>query len=61
MLTTFAMGLALMLVFEGMLPFISPKLWRQACLYAVNRSEYTIRISGLLLMLVGIALLKIIN
>ncbi|MBU6460258.1 MAG: DUF2065 family protein [Proteobacteria bacterium] len=50
-----------MLVYEGMLPFISPRLWRQACLYAANRPERMIRISGLVLMLAGIVLLKIIN
>ncbi len=50
-------GLALMLVFEGLLPFLSPTAWRQVFERALKMSDGQIRFLGLSSMLVGLLLL----
>jgi uncharacterized protein YjeT (DUF2065 family) len=48
---------ALMLVFEGILPFLSPTLWRRVFERATQLSDGQIRFIGLTSMVVGILLL----
>lgn len=50
-------ALALMLVIEGLLPFISPKAWRQVFERAVQMSDGQVRFLGLTSMLLGLILL----
>jgi len=50
-------ALALMLVFEGLLPFLSPGAWRRVFERAVKLSDGQIRLIGLSSMLVGLLLL----
>ena len=50
-------ALALMLVFEGLLPFLSPTGWRRLFEKAVTLSDGQIRFLGLSSMLVGLLLL----
>lgn len=50
-------ALALMLVFEGLLPFLSPRGWRQIFERATRLSDGQIRFLGLSSMLVGLLLL----
>ena len=50
-------ALALMLVFEGLLPFLSPTVWRQVFERAMKMSDGQIRFIGLSSMLVGLLLL----
>ena len=52
-------ALALMLVFEGLLPFLSPKMWRQLFERATRMSDGQIRFLGLTLMLVGLLTLAL--
>jgi uncharacterized protein YjeT (DUF2065 family) len=52
-------ALALMLVFEGVLPFLSPTLWRQVFERALRMSDGQIRFLGLSCMLVGLLLLSL--
>ena len=52
-------ALALMLIFEGLLPFLSPTLWRQMFERATRMSDGQIRFVGLSAMLVGVLLLAI--
>lgn len=52
-------ALALMLVFEGLLPFLSPGTWRQVFERAARMSDGQIRFLGLSSMLVGLLLLAI--
>ena len=52
-------ALALMLVIEGLLPFLSPQAWRQVFERAVRLSDGQIRFLGLGSMLVGLLLLAI--
>ena len=50
-------ALALMLVFEGVLPFLSPTLWRRMFEKATRMSDGQVRFIGLSSMLVGLLLL----
>lgn len=50
-------ALALVFIFEGMLPFISPNRWRSMLTVAEQMDDRTIRGIGLGCMLFGIVLL----
>jgi uncharacterized protein YjeT (DUF2065 family) len=52
-------ALALMLIVEGLLPFLSPTLWRQVFERAIRMSDGQIRFVGLSSMLVGLLLLAL--
>jgi len=56
-----AQAVCLMLVIEGILPFLYPARWRQlvAKLASVNDSQ--LRLVGLISMLVGVTVLFLIN
>jgi uncharacterized protein YjeT (DUF2065 family) len=54
---TFLMALALMLILEGVLPFIAPNLWRDTFRRITQMSDGQIRFVGLSSMLVGLLLL----
>jgi uncharacterized protein YjeT (DUF2065 family) len=54
---TFVMALALMLILEGVLPFIAPNLWRDTFRRITQMSDGQIRFVGLSSMLVGLLLL----
>ena len=47
-------ALALMLVFEGLLPFLSPGLWRSVFEQATKMSDGQIRFIGLTSILLGL-------
>jgi uncharacterized protein len=57
MATTFIMALALMLILEGVLPFLAPTLWRDTFRRITQMSDGQIRFVGLSSMLVGLLLL----
>ncbi len=48
---------ALMLVIEGLLPFLSPGAWRQAFMRATQMTDGQIRFFGLGSMVLGLLLL----
>lgn len=52
-------AVALMLIFEGLLPFLSPALWRRVFERAVAMSDGQIRFVGLASMVVGLLLLAL--
>ena len=52
-------ALALMLVAEGLLPFLSPATWRQMFERATRMSDGQIRFIGLLSLAAGLVLLAI--
>lgn len=52
---------ALFLVLEGVLPFLSPKSWRQMMLDIANKSDHFIRYFGFFSMLLGLMLLFVLN
>lgn len=53
-------ALALMLVFEGLLPFLSPARWRQIFEQAARMSDGQIRFIGLGSMVLGLVLLLLL-
>jgi len=57
--TTLLMALALMLVIEGLLPFLAPKLWRETFQRLMQLSDGQIRFFGLTSMIAGLILLYI--
>ncbi len=52
-------ALALMLVFEGVMPFLSPRGWRSMFEKAVTLTDGQIRFIGLASILVGLVLLAV--
>ena len=55
--TTFLLALALMLILEGVLPFLAPNLWRDTFRKITQMSDGQIRFVGLSSMIVGLLLL----
>lgn len=53
-------GFALMLVFEGILPFVAPRLWRDTFRRIIEFSDGQLRFAGLVSMLIGMLALTII-
>ena len=50
-------ALALVLVVEGMLPFLKPERWRRVMNVIAKQSDYALRVIGLVSMLLGVVLL----
>ncbi len=50
-------AIALMLVFEGILPFTAPKLWREVFRNLVELTDGQIRFAGLTSMMAGLIIL----
>ncbi len=61
MLHELTLAVCLMLVIEGMLPFIAPKRWRSLVLMLSGVDDNTMRLMGLGCMLLGTILLLIVN
>jgi uncharacterized protein YjeT (DUF2065 family) len=57
--TTFLMAFALMLVIEGALPFLAPRLWRDTFRRITQMTDGQIRFIGLTSMLVGLLVLLV--
>jgi len=55
--TTFLMAVALMLILEGVLPFLAPNLWRDTFRKITQMTDGQIRFVGLSSMIVGLLLL----
>jgi uncharacterized protein YjeT (DUF2065 family) len=53
----FLMALALMLILEGLLPFLAPGIWRDTFRRITQMNDGQIRFIGLSSMIVGILLL----
>ncbi|ABC32048.1 uncharacterized protein conserved in bacteria [Hahella chejuensis KCTC 2396] len=54
-------ALCLILVLEGVIPFLYPRRWRNMVARLAQVDDRTMRIAGLVSMLVGTALLYLIN
>ncbi len=54
-------AVALMLVFEGLLPFLAPGLWRETFRRLTEMSDGQIRFIGLTSMLIGLLLLYFVK
>jgi len=55
------LAFALMLVIEGLLPFVSPRIWRHAFRRATEMTDGQIRFIGLTSMLIGLILMAVFN
>jgi uncharacterized protein YjeT (DUF2065 family) len=54
-------ALALVLILEGMLPFASPRRWRQMIVSVAQMDDRVIRNIGLSSMVVGLLMLYLVN
>lgn len=57
--TTLLMAFGLMLILEGVLPFLAPTLWRDTFRRIMQMSDGQIRFVGLSSMVVGLLLLAL--
>lgn len=57
MVETILLALALMLIIEGMFPFVFPTAWRDTFRRIAERPPHHIRIGGLIAMALGLILL----
>jgi uncharacterized protein YjeT (DUF2065 family) len=60
-LSYWLIGLALMLVIEGIVPFLLPGLWRDTFRKLVKLSDGQLRFIGMTAMLLGLLLLYMVN
>lgn len=58
---TFLLAIALMLIMEGIFPFLSPKTWRETFKKLTEIEDGQIRFVGLSSMLIGLALFLIVS
>ncbi|ETX10358.1 hypothetical protein MUS1_15695 [Marinomonas ushuaiensis DSM 15871] len=57
LLQSLLVGVSLLLIVEGFLPFLAPKLWRKIMEKAIASSDFNLRILGVVSMILGLALL----
>ncbi|MBC9249190.1 hypothetical protein A9179_02750 [Pseudomonas alcaligenes] len=61
MLQEFGIALCLVLVLEGVLPFLYPRQWRAVLAQVAQLSDRRLRLIGLASMLLGTALLYLLH
>lgn len=61
MVTTFLLAFALMLVIEGLLPFILPRVWRDTFRRVIELSDGQLRFLGLSSILAGLILMMVVR
>jgi uncharacterized protein YjeT (DUF2065 family) len=57
MAQSFLMALGLVLIIEGMLPFLAPRFWRRMMQHMLIQSDKALHIFGLASMLAGLVML----
>lgn len=58
---TLIAALALVFIFEGLLPFVFPNVWRKMMLEAANLSEKQLRLMGLTAIIFGMIVLLFVS
>ncbi len=58
--STLFLAFALMLVIEGLMPFLAPKVWRETFRRVIAMSDGQIRFIGLTSMLIGLLLVSLL-
>jgi len=53
----FFTAIGLLFVFEGLLPFLSPRFWRRVMQQMMAQSDRGLRVFGLLSMLIGLLII----
>lgn len=61
MLDYWLLGLAMMLVIEGLLPFVFPVLWRETFRRLISMTDGQLRFAGITSMISGLLLLYLIG
>lgn len=61
MLEYWLLGLAMMLVIEGLLPFLFPDMWRETFRKLVSLSDGQLRFAGITAMILGLLLLYLVK
>ena len=61
MVTTFLLAFALMLVLEGLMPFIAPRVWREAFRRVTELADGQLRFMGLTSIVIGLILMVIVK
>ena len=61
MISTLLIAFALMLVLEGLMPFIAPAAWRETFRRLIQLADGQIRFIGLTSMLIGLILLIVFS
>lgn len=54
-------ALCMVVIVEGILPFLSPRSWRKMMLNVAQLDDRAMRIMGLISMLVGVGMLSLVN
>ncbi len=60
-MTSLLAAFALMLVLEGLLPFVAPKVWRETFRRITEMADGQLRFFGLTSMLIGLGLLFLVK
>jgi uncharacterized protein YjeT (DUF2065 family) len=58
-MSTFLLALGLMLLIEGVLPFVAPKIWRETFRRATELADGQLRFVGLISIVLGLVLLMV--
>lgn len=61
MLSGFATAVCLMLIVEGMMPFLAPVRWEQLLVSLAQLTDRQVRLAGLASMLIGTACLYLLR
>ena len=61
MTSSLLLAFALMLVIEGLLPFIAPRVWRDTFRRVTEMNDGQIRFIGLTSMIIGLVLLMVFS
>ena len=61
MWVTITTALALVLVFEGIMPFLNPAAWRRMLAMVAQLNDATLRAIGLTSMIMGVLLLYLVH
>ena len=54
-------ALCMVVIVEGILPFLSPNTWRKMMLSVAQLDDRSMRVMGLVSMLVGVVMLNLVN
>ncbi|MBD5770412.1 DUF2065 domain-containing protein [Marinomonas colpomeniae] len=57
LLQSLLVGVSLLLIVEGVLPFLTPNIWRRIMEKAIASSDFNLRIIGAVSMFLGLVLL----
>jgi uncharacterized protein YjeT (DUF2065 family) len=60
-MSTLLMAFGLMLVIEGLLPFVAPRLWRDAFRRVTEMADGQLRFVGLTSIITGLAMILLFN